>query len=308
MNRESLLLMFLDGVGLGPADPGINPFLAAELPNLHSLLEGGHLDASLPPFHGRRASFRPVDATLDVDGNPESATGQAAILSGVNVAKAIGGHYGPKPNPPIREILRKENLPLHIGQAGRKARLLNAYPDSYFEAVNSGRRLHAAIPLAFVLADIPLATEDDLDRGEAVSADFTGRGWRTRLKRPNTPVLSAEEAGKRIVKLALAGGFSMVDHWLPDYAGHYGEMRGAVRLLGVLDRVIGGIVEAMEGTNLTVIFTSDHGNMEDLSIQGHTRNAVPALILGRSEVRKRIADRLKDLCDFAPAILEVMRI
>ena len=307
-DREPVLFLFLDGVGLGPADPNANPFHAAEMPNLRGLLEGKRLDGALEAFHGVDASFRPIDATLGVDGSPESATGQATLLTGVNVAQAIGGHFGPKPDPRIRAIMQKHNLPGRLSEAGRKAKLLNAYPDSYFEAVRSGRRLHAAIPLAFALADIPLATETDLDRGQAVSADFTGRGWRSRMRRPSTPVLNPKDAGRRLADLALENDFTMFDHWLPDYAGHYGEMRGAVRLLNVLDHVLGGILEVVRKSNLTVLLSSDHGNMEDLSDKGHTRNAVPMLALGSLDARKRIIETIVDLTGFTPAILRFFQI
>jgi 2,3-bisphosphoglycerate-independent phosphoglycerate mutase len=307
MDHGPVLFLFLDGVGLGPADVAVNPLRAAEMPTLRRVLEGRHLDATLEPFQGVHASFRPIDATLGVEGSPESATGQSTLLTGVNVPKAIGGHYGPKPDARIRSILQKNNLLARLSEAGRSARLLNAYPDSYFEAIRSGRRLHGTIPLAFSLAGIPLSTEADLDRGEALSADLTGRGWRTRLRRPHAPILSPEDAGKRMADLALRNDFSVFDHWLPDYAGHYGEMQGAIRLLHIFDRALAGIVEAMRGTNLTVVISSDHGNLEDLSDPGHTLNPVPALALGPSEARDRIIEPMNDLTDFAPAVLDFFR-
>ena len=302
MTHGPVLFLFLDGVGLGPPDSGVNPLRAAQMPNLRRLLDGRPLDSTLEPFDGARASFRPIDATLGVAGDPQSATGQATLLTGVNVPMAIGGHYGPKPDPRIRAILQEHNLLSRLIRSGFRARLLNAYPESYFEAIRSGRRLHGTIPLAFTLAGIPLATEGDLDRGQAVSADFTGRGWRSRMQRPDTPVLGAEAAGRRMAELALGCDFTMFDHWLPDYAGHYGEMQGAVRLLQILDRAIGGIAETMEGTELSVIITSDHGNIEDLADLGHTRNPVPALALGPPESRRRILESMRNLADVAPAI------
>jgi 2,3-bisphosphoglycerate-independent phosphoglycerate mutase len=300
---RAVLLLFLDGVGLGPADPAVNPLHRAGMENLRRLLGGAALDAELPPFDGGLASFRALDATLGVAGPPESATGQAALLTGVNVAGEIGGHYGPKPDGRIRAILERDNLPLRLTRAGRTARLLNAYPQAYFDAVRSGRRLHGTIPFAFAAAGIPLGTEADLDAGEALSADFTGRGWRTRMRRAQTPLLSPEAAGRRMVELALRFDFTMFDHWPTDYAGHYGEMRGAVRLLEILDRVLGAVAQAAEPAGLTVLITSDHGNLEDLPAKGHTLNKVPALILGPADARKRIADALHDLTDVYPAII-----
>jgi 2,3-bisphosphoglycerate-independent phosphoglycerate mutase len=308
MERTPLLFLFLDGVGLGPADPAVNPFHTAEMPNLRSALGGRILDGALEPFHENRTAFRPIDATLGMEGTPESATGQSTLLSGINVARAIGGHYGPKPDARIRAILQEHNLVRRLSEAGRKPRLLNAYPESYVEAVRSGKRLHAAIPLAFALAGIPLASEEDLNRGSALSADFTGRGWRSRLQRPHTPILTPESAGRRMAELALENDFTVFDHWPTDFAGHYGEMRGAVRLLGVLDGALGGILERMQGTDLTLVITSDHGNLEDLSIKGHTRNPVPLLALGPSGSRKRITDSVDDLTGFAPAVLRFLRV
>jgi 2,3-bisphosphoglycerate-independent phosphoglycerate mutase len=308
MRPSPILLIFLDGVGLGLPDPNVNPLAAANLPRLAGALNGRLLDCELEPFDREHTCFRPVDATLGVEGLPESATGQSSLLTGVNVPRMIGTHFGPKPDPRIRAILQKENLIRRLTEAGFRCRLLNAYPASYFDAIRSGRRLHAAIPLAFDLAGIPLATEEDLIRGDALSADFTGRGWRTRLRYTDTPVLTPNQAGRRMAELALNNDFTVFDHWPTDYAGHFGEMRGAVRLLEVLDRALGSVMATMAGTDLAVVVTSDHGNIEDLSVRGHTRNPVPALVVGPPEIGKTIAHRMEDLTGFAPAIAELFHL
>ena len=308
MQPVPIFLMFLDGVGLGSPDPSINPLAAASLPHLTALLEGRRLLLGLEPFDGAYASFRSIDATLGMEGLPESATGQSTLLTGVNVPRIIGTHFGPKPDPRIRAILQDNNLIRRLVETGFRCRLLNAYPASYFDAIRSGRRLHSAIPLAFDLAGIPLATEEDLIRGDAISADFTGRGWRNRLRYNDIPVLTPNQAGRRMAELALQNDFSVFDYWPTDYAGHFQEMRGALRLLEMLDRVLGGMAAAMTETDLTVVITSDHGNIEDLSVRGHTRNPVPAIILGPPDVRKIIAQRMRDLTDFAPAVLDLFHI
>jgi hypothetical protein len=266
------------------------------------------MDRTLPRFDGERLSFAPTDATLGVNGDPESATGQAAILTGVNIPRRLGRHYGPKPNRRIMALMRRHNLIQKIVAAGRTAKLWNAYPPVYFDSICSGRRLFSAIPLGFHFAGIPLCTDEDLRRGDAISADFTGRGWRTRLGQKDIPILSPRDAGRKLVELALRVDFSVVDHWPTDYAGHFGEMRGAVRMLEILDRVIGGMLDVLAGTPLTVVFTSDHGNIEDLSDRGHTRNPVPTLVLGPADRRRAIAARMQDLTGFAQAVLETLGI
>ena len=92
-----MLFLFLDGVGLGEDDPKRNPFAAADMLNLVDLLEGRRLVQGSAPFEGKRATLLAVDARLGVEGTPQSATGQAALLTGENVPAQVGEHYGPKP-------------------------------------------------------------------------------------------------------------------------------------------------------------------------------------------------------------------
>jgi hypothetical protein len=68
---------FLDGVGLGVADPDVNLFATAVLPHLFG--QNWYLRGQDPITTGR-ASLIPADATLGLPGRPQSATGQAAII------------------------------------------------------------------------------------------------------------------------------------------------------------------------------------------------------------------------------------
>jgi bisphosphoglycerate-independent phosphoglycerate mutase (AlkP superfamily) len=51
-----------------------------------------------------------------------------------------------------------------------------------------------------------------------------------------------------------------------------------------------------------ILITSDHGNMEDLSVRRHTLNPVPALIFGPVELRAGFIQEITDLTHIAPAI------
>lgn len=278
--------MFLDGVGLGADDPTINPFALAQMPNLSALLGGQRLLAESAPFRGPRADLLALDAGLGAPGLPQSATGQAVLLTGENIPALLGYHYGPKPNPEVARFLTEGGLFGQFARAGKRAALLNAYPPGYFSAISSGKRLYSAIPLAVSQAGLPLFTEADLHRGQAISADFTGLGWRERLELSDTPLLTAAMAGQRLASLARNYDFSFFEYWLSDYAGHQQEMPAALALLEQFDAVLGILCAEWDMENDLILLTSDHGNLEDLSTRRHTHNQVPLLLVGSSNARE----------------------
>ena len=295
----SILLLFLDGVGLGQNDPAHNPFVSADVPTLRALLNGQTPLADTPRIESDRALFIPTDAALGVSGPPQSATGQAVILTGLNVPRLIGQHWGPKPNAAIAEILRRESLFRKLRQSGFSAALLNAYPQRYFDVIASGRRSYSAVPLAVTAGGYPLFNTEDLRAGRALSADFTGEGWRTELGVADAPVYSLRAAGHKLAELAGQYAFSFFEHWLPDYAGHRGDLAEARRVLERFDAVLAGLLEAWDDERGLILITSDHGNMEDLSHSHHTHHRVPTFIIGAR--RHAFAEGFSDLTHIAPA-------
>jgi 2,3-bisphosphoglycerate-independent phosphoglycerate mutase len=295
-----ILLLFLDGVGLGADDPEFNVFAVAELPTLHSLLGGQRLLAATPAGDYGRARFVPTDACLGVDGLPQSATGQATILTGQNVPRLVGGHWGPKPNAAIAGMIRAGTLFSRAAGAGLRAGLLNAYPQRYFAAIASGRRNYSAVPLAVTAAGLPLLTAADLAGGQALSADFTAEGW----PEASAPRLSAPAAGHRLAGLAAGYDFAFFEYWISDYIGHRGDLAGARAAMESLDAVLGGLLEAWDDRAGLIVITSDHGNLEDLRHRHHTANAVPTIIVG--EARHDYAGGLRNLTGIADGVRRVL--
>ena len=301
-----VLFLFVDGVGLGSGDPEINPFVSARMPTLNSLLDGMPLTAGAAPRENERVTLLSIDASLGVENTPQSATGQASLLTGRNVPALIGRHYGPKPNPEISAIIKSGNIFQAIHKRGGRAALLNAYPPQYFQSIDSGRRLYSAIPLAARSADIDLMTTEDLKAGEAFSVDFTGKGWAAQPGFPSAPVYSPRQAGVNLAQVSSQYDLTWFDYWISDYAGHKQEMSQAVELLESFDAVLAGLLEAWQEREDLFVLTSDHGNLEDLSKRGHTDNQVPAILLGPRELRQTFADGLEDLTGFMPAVLKAI--
>lgn len=52
-----VLLIFLDGVGIGVSDPGVNPFTRAKIPNLPKLM-GGEVPTLRPPSRADSMALR----------------------------------------------------------------------------------------------------------------------------------------------------------------------------------------------------------------------------------------------------------
>ena len=157
-----ILFIFLDGVGLGGNDPTNNPFAAADLPTLTRFTDGHPWLKGLSPVQSERATFVPTDANLNIEGRPQSATGQAAIMTGLNVSQMIGRHYGPKPNDAIRAIVDEHGMIKRLTASGHRVRFLNAYPPGFFQGLNSGKRLLSSNQYALSTGGAALCNEQAL--------------------------------------------------------------------------------------------------------------------------------------------------
>lgn len=300
-----ILFLFLDGIGLGEDDPEINPLIRAEMPYLESLLNGKKLAKSAAPFESDILSLKAVDPNLGVKGLPQSATGQAVLLTGINIPAELGYHYGPKPNPEVARYLNGHTIFSRTVQSGKKTALLNAYPPRYFDGIDSGKRLYSSIPLALTNAGVSLFTEKDYYAGDALSADFTGEGWHSFLGFPDAPLFDPETAGANLADLARRYDFSFFEYWASDYAGHKQDMEWAVRQLETFDGVLKGLLANWKSDDGLILLTSDHGNMEDLGTRKHTAADVPLLLFGDKKDRDAFAD-VSDLTGIAPAISNLL--
>ncbi len=293
-----MLFVFLDGVGLGEPDAELNPLAQAHMPVLEELI-GGPLTSERAALTQPGLVYRPLDARLGVEGLPQSATGQTTLLTGVNGAATMNRHYGPWPGPTLITLLEAGTL-FHEAERLGGAVLANAYPDDYFRTIGSRRFKPNAPVVAARSAGVELRGMRYYLEGEAVVVDLSGERFAAMHQgaAPQSPELAADV----LAAMAERAPLTFLDVWLTDTLGHARDGAGAVRLLERLDRLLGALLHAGAGSSFTLVLTSDHGNLEDLSTRGHTMNDVPLLVVGEGAEGFGEA---RSLMDVAPAVKRI---
>jgi hypothetical protein len=299
MSANSVIIIFLDGVGLGVADPAVNPFMRVEMATMQSLLGLPHLSREGAGTVTARAALLGLDARLGVAGLPQSATGQTTILTGRNAPALLGEHYGPYPNQPLRQLLAEENLFKAVLTMGRPVAYANAYPERFLDRFRRGKGRLSANTLAAVLSGLKLRGSAELRQGRALSAFLTNEHWpETGL---NLPRLSPYQAGRQLLGLAQDHALTFFEFWYSDLVGHKQEQAEALELLHRLDQFLAGLLAGLAGRPTLLLVVSDHGNFEDWSTNKHTLN--PSLTLLSGADFARLVPNLNSLQDIKPAVL-----
>src|SRR5713101_415008 len=289
----SVLLFFIDGLGIGTR--GLhNPF--------DDLLDADPL--AIFQDEEPRISFggvlSPTDACLGVEGRPQSASGQTTILTGINAPATVGYHKQGFPNQALLDIIREHSLFVQLKRAGvSPITFANTYTKRFFE---SRPRWISATTAAVEAAGLRFNQVEDLRAGRAVYQDFTNailieRGEKVDLRSP-------EAAGEVLARIVATNRFTLYEYFITDKIAHAQDREAARRVLPMLARFIRSLLAKLDLKRSTVILTSDHGNIEDLSLRNHTLNPVPTIVWGRH--RARVASRIRSLTDITPAIVDVL--
>jgi len=303
-------MIFVDGVGIGKKDGEVNPFFAARLPALRSLFQGEIPSLRHRRLSARRASLIPLDANLGVPGLPQSGTGQTALFTGENGARLAGKHFGPYPYSTLRPVIEEKSIFRRLLDTGKTPCFANAFPQRFFDYIEQHRSRMTVTTLSCSQCRMPLRSAEHLARGDGVSADITNAGWH-QLGYPDMPVIEPAEAGRRLARMLHRHDFVLFEYWKTDYAGHSGSMTEAIEVLERLDALLVGVLEVLDTREMLLLLTSDHGNMEDMSVKTHTRNPVPAILYGHRH--RDVAERFEhhstpggDLCRVTPALMEFL--
>ena len=284
-----LLFLFIDGVGVGLPDAGRNPLFAAGSKSL------GYYQGTKPEVP-RAGKIILTDATLGVDGVPQSATGQTTLFTGVNAAAVLGRHLSGFPSPRLKMLL-KDSIFSRARKHGLTVSFANAYRPEFFTEPTD--RI-SATTCAFQEAEIPLRSFEDLRQGNALSHEFT-RSF-IRSKGYAFDLISPLEAASHLLKIFRQCDLLLYEFFMTDVVGHTQSMPDALQLLEKLETFLMAVIEGVDPASESLLITSDHGNFEDLSSRSHTLNPVGTQVWGPAG--KFFGAEDLDLTGIAPRMLQ----
>ncbi len=309
------IFIFVDGLGLGDPDSTANPLRDPELSILANFLprgwkppEDGGRPPELPPVERlrplpHRGAAVATDASLGLPGFPQSATGQTTLLTGVNAALVIDRHLYGYPSPSLRRLLEQHSILRRIHAAGQRPVFLNAFRPRFFELGDAvwDKPMSAT---SWANKGLPFLGIEDLRAGRAVYQDITHDSLRERGI--DIEVREPEEAGAILARESAGYDFVLFEFFQTDKAGHQMDAEKARYELRKLERFLDGTLAGLDLESTTVVLTSDHGNIEDLSSKSHTCNPVPTFVFGLEA--QATAGRLGRLESFTPVFLEALGI
>jgi hypothetical protein len=295
----SLIFLFIDGVGLGDENDH-NPFMQQSYEAFTNMADGQPFTSKAGMVTGEKHLFKSIDATLNVEGLPQSGTGQTALFSGENAPKVIGKHFGPFPHSGIKHLLREQSLFIKAHRQGKSCHFINAYPDIFFKK-SQKRNRWSCTTLMTKSAGLSLNGSETVRQQNALTAGLTQKGWRDHLN-IDIPVIEPAEAARRLLKQSRHYDLLLHEYYLTDKAGHSQDESKASSILTTYDHFLQILIEEKD-PGYTLVLSSDHGNVEDLSTKTHTLNRVPLFVYGPGA---RSFEKAQSITDVTPAILKVL--
>ncbi len=297
-NIKRVLLLFVDGLGIGDNDPAKNPCCHPELYYFrHTLTET--YPKSLAP-HGLAFG---LDANLDVPGLPQSATGQTALFTGVNAAQLLGRHLNHRPNEQLRAVIRDHSIFKRVTEAGKRAAFLNGFRPPFFDHPPEELIHYLSVTSCMNLyAGLKFFNLDDLHNERCVYQDMSGDALRE--KGFAAPVFTPAQAGEIIARQSQLYDLALFEYFQTDFAGHSLDMQRALNELSKLEEFLASLLQHIDLDQTLVLLTSDHGNIEDISFKGHTRN--PAMTLAFGAGCEDLPQRLHSIMDVAGEVEKIV--
>lgn len=295
----AVLFLFIDGVGLGEEGQQ-NPFHRSSFEGFELMTGGQPFTRKAQYLDKRGYLFKGIDATLGIEGLPKSGTGQTTLFTGRNAAEEVGRHFGPFPHSKIKPFLKEESIFHMAKEKGKSGIFMNAYPDIFFRRSEENNRW-SCTTLMTKSAGISLHREEDLKKGDAITAEITQEAWRENLN-IEVPVIDPEEAAKRMLQAAQNYDLLLYEYYLTDKAGHSQNHDMAEDVLSRFHLFLHYLIQNKRERD-TLLLSSDHGNIEDLSTKTHTFNKVPLFVKGP---HANVFNDVDSIQGVTPAIIDIL--
>lgn len=297
------IYFFIDGIAFGENNPDRNPFTRYANSVLSPL--GGELKEYPRSDH---VFYTRTDASLGIPGEPQSATGQTSLWTGINGPKVMGFHMTAMPGVTLSRVIHEYSIIKVFRDHGKSAMFLNAYSREYLEKLALNPRFISASTHTQLASGIPPLTLEDMEKDQALYMDITNMVLQ-RLSPQNKerfPVEDPRSQGRKLVRMSRNYDLALFEYFLSDKAGHEQNWEMSKYIINVLEEFILGIMDEMDQDNELLVVTSDHGNMEDLGVKTHTGHEVPTISYGKHA--DLFAEKVKKLTDIPPVFYEVFDI
>ena len=279
------LFILVDGLGLGSNDPAVNPIVSGVCPNLLQLIQQHAI---------------PIDAGMGVEGIPQSATGQTALLTGVNAARHMGRHVAGFPGPSLQKIIRENNIYDKLAANGFSSTFANAYYVTDVREVET-RKIQSVTTVSALKAFGCVRDKAMMEQGKAVYQDLTRESLRSRGY--DGPLQTPVQSAQALVAIAREYDFTLFEYFQTDRVGHKGTWEEMLGVLRLFDAFLAEVLAFTREEGTLLVLTSDHGNIERFGSRSHSQNPVPFVSLGQgSEYLKK---KVLSLTDVTPVLLEL---
>lgn len=290
-----LIFVFIDGLGLGKKDKASNPIYATDLNILADLIENARFQA---------------DASMGITGLPQSATGQTAIFTGVNAAKVLNRHMSGQPTITLKKIIYRVNMFSELMKMGLKVTSANVYRNEYLDNmlnVKDRRNRPSVTSVMGMASNTPFRTVTELIANNGVYHDINNEkliesGYQAEK-------ISPQKAAGNLFKISREYDLTLFEYFMTDIAGHKSDLEGAAKVINTLEIFLQELIRLMDFEEDVLVLTSDHGNIEDISVRTHTMNKVPVVILGKKA--EKVIDenniQIDSLVDIMPFVLELFK-
>lgn len=295
---KKLIALFIDGIGLAPPSP-TNPLSSL----FQAQTEGSGLKAIDKPQFYESSVLVPLDAGLGLPGEPQSATGQTSIFTGVNAAQLLGYHLPAFPNEELVEVILEKSIMKALAEQGISVTSANMYSEKFFrDRRESPRNRFPVSTLTIEASKADFRMGREYSEGKAVFADITNE--LIRKHGYDIEVISPEEAGMRMIAILEDFRFVFFEYFMTDHYGHKRKKEELENCVDLLNRFVTIMAESLALEEEAILIVSDHGNAEDLTTGGHTGNPVPGLLIGGGEEMRNLFARCRSLTDIYDFMLD----